>query len=90
MSIELSREASQQAIASIQRYFSENMDEEIGSLGAGALLGFFLKEIGPAIYNQAVADAQARILARVQELDVEVYEEAFQYWQKPGRGSGRR
>lgn len=80
MSIELSRDASKAAITSIQRYFAENMDDEIGSLEAGALLGFFLKEIGPAIYNQAVSDAQARMQARVMELDIEIHEDEFQYW----------
>lgn len=49
MSIEFSKEASTAAITSIQRYFEENMDEEIGNLGAGALLGFFLKEVGPVV-----------------------------------------
>ena len=45
MTIEIAREASAAAIASIQRYFEENMNEAIGSLGAGTRLGFFLKEI---------------------------------------------
>lgn len=90
MTIEISAEASQAAVASIQRYFAENLDEEIGNLAAGALLGFFLKEIGPVVCNQAVADAQARLQAQVMELDVEVYEEPFQYWQKPGRPGQRR
>ena len=67
MAIEISKEAHKTALASIQRYFAENMDDEIGNLEAGALLGFFLKEIGPAIYNQAVADAQTRMQARVME-----------------------
>lgn len=89
MTIEISAEASKAAIVSIQRYFSENTDEEIGSLAAGALLGFFLKEIAPLVYNKAVADAQARLQARVMELDVEVYEEEFQYWVKPGRPGKR-
>jgi len=89
MSIEISTEASKAAIVSIQRYFAENMDEEIGNLAAGALLGFFLKEVGPLVYNKAVADAQARLQAQVMELDVEVYEEEFQYWLKQGR-SGKR
>ena len=88
MTMEISAEASKAAIASIQRYFSENLDEEIGNLAAGALLGFFLKEIGPLVYNQAVADAQARMQARIAELDVEVYEEAFQFWTKPPRRRG--
>ena len=90
MTIEISNDATQAAIVSIQRYFAENMDEEIGNLAAGALLGFFLKEVGPLVYNKAIADAQARLQAQVMELDVEVYEEAFQYWLKPGRPGKRR
>ena len=45
MTIEITKQDTTAAIASIQRYFSENMDEKIGNLEAGALLGFFLKEI---------------------------------------------
>ena len=88
MTIEISPEATNIAITSIQRYFSENMDEPIGSLEAGSLLSFFLNEIGPVVYNQAVADVQARLQERVAELDVEVYEKEFSYW-APGR-KGRR
>ncbi len=61
MTIELSRELRQQAITSIERYFRENMDEPIGNVAAGALLGFLLEEIGPTIYNKAVADVQERL-----------------------------
>ncbi len=85
MTIEIAREARQEAIVSIQRYFSENMDDEIGSLTASALLGFFLEEVGPLIYNKAVADVQERLQARVMEIDAEVYEDEFQYWTKAGR-----
>lgn len=82
VTIEIPKEARQEAIASIERYFRENMDEPIGNIAAGALLGYFLEEIGPLIYNQGVADAQQRMAARVQELDIEVHEDAFQYWRK--------
>lgn len=85
MSIEISKEAGTAAITSIQRYFEENMDEEIGNLGAGALLGFFLKEIAPIVYNQAVADVQTRLQARIMDLDIEVHEPEFQYWQASAR-----
>jgi len=80
MAIELSKDARKEAIASIERYFLENMDEKIGNVAASGLLGFFLQEIGPSIYNQAVADAQERLQARVAELDIEVHEEEFSYW----------
>ena len=46
MSIEIPKQARSQAIASIERYFLENRDEKIGNVSAGALLGFFIEEIG--------------------------------------------
>ena len=42
MTIELSKEVKQLAISSIERYFMENMEEKIGNIAAGALLGFFV------------------------------------------------
>ncbi len=82
MTIELSPEDRRQAITSIERYFRENMEEPIGNVAAGGLLGFLLEEIGPSIYNKGVADAQERMQARVAELDFEVHEEEFAYWRK--------
>jgi uncharacterized protein (DUF2164 family) len=82
MTIELSKEARKEAIASIERYFQENMEEPIGNIAAGALLGYFLEEIGPLVYNKAVQEVQERLQARVSELDIEVHEDEFQYWRK--------
>jgi uncharacterized protein (DUF2164 family) len=82
MSIELPEDVRAAAIASIQRYFDANMDEPIGNIAAGGLLGFFLEEIGPAVYNRAIADAQERMQARIVELDIDLHEEPFQYWRK--------
>jgi uncharacterized protein (DUF2164 family) len=82
MAIELSKDIRKEALASLERYFRENMDEPIGNIAAGALLGFFLEEIGPAIYNQAVSDVQERLQARLADLDYEIHEEPFLYWPK--------
>jgi uncharacterized protein (DUF2164 family) len=82
MSIELSKEDRLQAIASIERYFRENMEEKIGNIAASGLLSFFLEEVGPSIYNKGVSDAQERLQARVAELDFEVHEDEFAYWRK--------
>jgi uncharacterized protein (DUF2164 family) len=82
MTIEIPREARKEAVASIERYFRENMEELIGNIAAGALLGYFLEEIGPLVYNQAVADVQERLQMRVSELDIDHHEDAFQYWRK--------
>jgi uncharacterized protein (DUF2164 family) len=85
MGIDISKEARKEVIASIERYFQENMEEKIGNIAASALLGFFLEEIGPLVYNQAVADVQERLLARVSEIDIEIHEDEFQYWRKQER-----
>jgi uncharacterized protein (DUF2164 family) len=86
MAIELDKDVRDRAIASLQRYFTENMDEPIGNIQAGALLHFFVEEIAPAIYNLAIADAQQRLHARIAELDIECHETPFDYWTKqPGR-----
>ena len=85
MAIEIPKEARQEAIASIQRYFDENMEERIGNIAAGALLGYFLEELAPLVYNQAVTEVQERLQLRVSELDIEFHQDAFQYWRKHER-----
>jgi uncharacterized protein (DUF2164 family) len=85
MTIELPKETRAEAIASIERYFRENMDEKIGNIAAAALLGYFLEELGPLVYNKAVADVQERLQIRISELDIDHHEDEFQYWRKFGR-----
>lgn len=85
MNINIPDDARTAAVASIQRYFKENLDEPIGNIAAGALLSFFLEELGPLVYNKAVSDVQEKLQARVMELDLEVYADEFQYWLKSDR-----
>jgi len=80
MKIEIPQQPRAGAIASIQRYFEENMPEPIGNLPAGLLLDFFVEELGPMIYNRAIADAQARMALRISDLSGELYVDEFQYW----------
>ncbi|MFZ6724999.1 DUF2164 domain-containing protein [Undibacterium sp. MH2W] len=82
MTIQIAKEARKEAITSIERYARENFPEPIGSLEADSLLSFFLEEIGPLVYNKAVADVQERLQARIMEVDIEVHEAEFQYWRK--------
>ena len=80
--IEISKQLRADSIASIQRYFEENLSEPIGDLPASLLLNFFLEEIGPAVYNQAIADAQERMQMQLSDLHGELYADALQYWPK--------
>ncbi|MFN8062328.1 MAG: DUF2164 domain-containing protein [Vicinamibacterales bacterium] len=80
MAITLAPEPTRHLCASIKRYFAETLDEEIGDLKAGLFLDFVLKEIGPSLYNKAIADAQAYFAGRVADLEGVCYEKEFGYW----------
>jgi hypothetical protein len=41
-----------------------------------------LEELGPLVYNKAVADIQERLQIRISELDIDHHEDEFQYWRK--------
>ncbi len=80
MAVELAKEVRKQAIASIRRYFAEKMDEEIGDLKAELLLDFLLAEVGPSVYNRAVADAQSWFQEKTGDLDAAFHQPEFTYW----------
>ncbi len=80
MAITISPEAKKQSITSIRRYFEEHMDQEIGDLKAGLLLDYFLKEIGPSVYNRAITEAQAYFQEKTADLDGACFEQEFGYW----------
>ena len=88
---EISKEARKQAVASIQRYFKEELDQSIGDLKSGLVLDYFVAEIGPLIYNQAIADARDFLAARFVDLSADmssIYEQTeFPYWQERERTS---
>jgi len=85
MAIELDKEARKVAIASIERWFLEERDERVGNIFAGALLGFFLDEIAPSVYNRAVADVQERLRMSADALEIEIHEDEFGHWRKRQR-----
>ena len=80
MTITLSDDARKQSIASIKRYFLEELDQEIGELKAGLVLEYFLKEIAPTIYNGAINDAQTYLRDRLADLEGVCSVPEFAYW----------
>lgn len=73
-------EARKHAVASIKRYCAEHLEQEIGELKAVLLLGYFLEELGPTIYNQAIADARTFFEDRAADLDGVCYQIEFPFW----------
>jgi uncharacterized protein (DUF2164 family) len=80
MKIMLAKDVTQRLTASIQRYVSENLETDIGELQSSLFLQFCMEEIGPAIYNQAVSDAQSYMQERALDLENNCYVPESTYW----------
>ena len=89
MALTLSPDATKRLQASIKRYFAEHLNDDIGDLKAAMLLDFCLKEIGPIVYNRAIADARTFVEARLTDMDGVCYEPEFTYWQPRTRGQSK-
>lgn len=90
MTISLPDTARKQSIASIKRYFVEELDQDIGELKAGLLLDFMLKEIAPTIYNSAITDAQTYLRDRLVDLEGACSVAEFAYWPSSSVRRGSR
>jgi uncharacterized protein (DUF2164 family) len=52
----------------IQRYFAEELKQDIGRFDAEFLLDFFAGEVGSYFYNRGLYDAQAILASRLDDL----------------------
>jgi uncharacterized protein (DUF2164 family) len=76
-SIALAPDARKQALASLGEFVHEELDESAGDLKLNLLLDFILTQIGPSIYNQAIADARSFFEDRISDLSGVCYYEEF-------------
>lgn len=66
--IRISREQKAEMVSALKGFFLTEREEEIGDLAAMLLLDFIVKELGPAFYNQGVADANRYVQERVEDM----------------------
>ena len=74
MRVALSGERREQMLHSLQHLFAQRLDQELSEFQAGLLVDFFVAELGPPVYNQAVADVRAWLEEKVADLEGEFYE----------------
>jgi uncharacterized protein (DUF2164 family) len=74
MRIRLTDERRELLLRSIKQYYAEELDEEISDFRAGELLDFFVRELGPPVYNQAVQDVLAFLQEKLSDLEGDLYE----------------
>jgi uncharacterized protein (DUF2164 family) len=82
MAIALDEQTEHYLLGSIRQFFAEELEEDIGDLKARSVLDFFVREVGPSVYNQAVADAQVTMTLAVADLAGTRYEPEFNYWKR--------
>ena len=69
----LSDERRQALAAHLQKLFSEQFDETLSDFRAEEIIALMLKELGPAVYNQAVEDVRAHLQGKLDDLSGEVW-----------------
>ena len=82
MPLKLDQHETKEVLASLQRYFKEELDQEISEMRAKFLLDYILKEIAPFAYNKGVKDAETFFRGKIEDLSATCFEDGLTYWQK--------
>ena len=82
VTIHLDPQTEEYLLGSIRQFFASELETDIGDLKARTVLDFFTREIGPSVYNRAIADAQQSLERAVSDLSGSRYEPEFDYWKK--------
>lgn len=81
MGIELTTQEAEEAIFSLKKYFTAELDADLSDLRAKLLLEYLLKEIGPLAYNRGIRDAEEFFRKRLEDLPATCFEPPLTYWQ---------
>jgi len=73
MMIKLPREDKQTIVKHVQAFFADERSEMIGDLGAEQIVDFMIGELGPYLYNQAIADARKLVQEKASQMEDELY-----------------
>jgi uncharacterized protein (DUF2164 family) len=61
-------------LAALQRHYDTEFDEPLSAFRAEGLIDFFVRELGPHVYNQGVRDASAYIQDKLTDIEGEILE----------------
>jgi uncharacterized protein (DUF2164 family) len=74
MAVKLDAEVKKRAAQALRGYCERELEQSIGNLDAEFLLDFVVAQVGPVIYNRAIADVQVYFRDRLAELDGDLFE----------------
>jgi uncharacterized protein (DUF2164 family) len=73
--ISLSPERRASLLAALQHHFEDEFDEPLSGFRAEGLVDFFVRHLGPPVYNQGVKDAAGYIQERLADIEGEIHEQ---------------
>ena len=74
MRVRLTDERRERMLRSLRKFFTDELDLDLGDLAAARVLDFFAKELGAPVYNQAIQDVRANLQTKLDDLEGEFYE----------------
>jgi uncharacterized protein (DUF2164 family) len=72
--IRLATERRSMLLDAIVGFYREEFDETLSEFRAAGLLEFFIRELGPPVYNQGVPDSVGFMQEKLTDIEGEVYE----------------
>lgn len=76
--IKFSQDEKEQLVTKIQRYFNDELAQDIGQFDAEFLLDFFAKEVGGYFYNRGLFDAQTIVKGKLDNIAEDINEALFE------------
>ena len=71
--IELTEARRNALLRSFTAFYKVEFDEELSQFRAEQIFDFFIKALGPAVYNQAIQDARGFMMEKLEDLDTDFY-----------------
>ena len=72
--IELDASVKAEVVLKLQKYFQDELQQDIGGFDAEFLLDFFSKEVGGYYYNQGLADALKSFELKLEDISDAIFQ----------------
>jgi uncharacterized protein (DUF2164 family) len=74
MRIRLAPDRRAALLRALKEHVAGQFEEPLSDFRAEGLLDFFVRELGPPVYNQGVRDAAAFLQAKLADIEGDIYE----------------
>jgi len=72
--IDFSKDEKAVLVRKVQLYFNEELGQQIGQFDAEFLIDFVSRELGAYYYNRGLQDAQAALMAKLDDVQDAIYQ----------------